>query len=301
MMAMRTEREMFDLILGVARGDERIRAVYMNGSRANPDVAKDAYRDYDIVFTVEETGSFLSDKDWIKVFGDVAIVQEPDSNDLGWGDECDFSQSYCWLILFKDGNRIDLRIMTKESAIENYLTDTLSVPLLDKDGCLPQIPASSDRGYWTRPPTKERYRGCCNEFWWCLNNVAKGIVRRQLSYAMRMYFDTVHVELEKMLDWYIAMGHDYKMTTGMWGKYYEKYLPEQMCALFTKTYSDGNYAHLWSALFNACTLFSDIARQVGGHCGFEYREDEETNTVEYLKRMENCSRERRGGGCHRVI
>lgn len=32
---MRTEQEMFDLILNIAKRDERIRAVYMNGSRTN--------------------------------------------------------------------------------------------------------------------------------------------------------------------------------------------------------------------------------------------------------------------------
>lgn len=52
---MRNEKEMFDLILDVARQDDRIRAVYMNGSRANPNVEKDPYRDYDIVYVVTET------------------------------------------------------------------------------------------------------------------------------------------------------------------------------------------------------------------------------------------------------
>jgi aminoglycoside 6-adenylyltransferase len=33
---MRSEQEMFDLILSTARTDPRIRAVIMNGSRANP-------------------------------------------------------------------------------------------------------------------------------------------------------------------------------------------------------------------------------------------------------------------------
>ena len=33
---MRTEREMTALILGVAERDSRVRAVFMNGSRANP-------------------------------------------------------------------------------------------------------------------------------------------------------------------------------------------------------------------------------------------------------------------------
>jgi aminoglycoside 6-adenylyltransferase len=38
---MRSEKEMFDLIVGVAKKDERIRAVYMNGSRTNPNAPKD--------------------------------------------------------------------------------------------------------------------------------------------------------------------------------------------------------------------------------------------------------------------
>lgn len=41
---MRTEKEMFDLIEETARKDERIRAVYMNGSRTNSNVPKDIFR-----------------------------------------------------------------------------------------------------------------------------------------------------------------------------------------------------------------------------------------------------------------
>ncbi len=171
---MRSEQEMFDLILDIAEMDARIRAVCMNGSRANPNVAKDKYRDYDIVYVVTETGSFLKDKSWISRFGDIAIVQEPDSNDLGWGQKADYSRSYCWLMLFKDGNRIDLHIQIKEAMEEEYTTDSLTIPLLDKDNILPPIPPSNDKGYWVKKPTKPQYDGCCNEFWWCLNKCCKG-------------------------------------------------------------------------------------------------------------------------------
>jgi hypothetical protein len=51
-------RKCFDLILDVAKADQRIRAVYMNGSRANPNIKKDKYQDYDIVYVVTETESF---------------------------------------------------------------------------------------------------------------------------------------------------------------------------------------------------------------------------------------------------
>ena len=49
---MRTEAEMMDLILDVAKNDERIRAVRMEGSRANPAAPKDNYQDYDIIYYV---------------------------------------------------------------------------------------------------------------------------------------------------------------------------------------------------------------------------------------------------------
>ena len=41
---MRSEKEMYELILRIAREDERIRAVYMNGSRTNSNAPKDIFQ-----------------------------------------------------------------------------------------------------------------------------------------------------------------------------------------------------------------------------------------------------------------
>lgn len=284
---MRTEKEMFDLILGIAEADERIRAVYMNGSRANPNVKKDPYQDYDIAYVVTETQSFLSDKSWISVFGDIAMVQEPDSNDLGWGQNADYNRAYTWLMLFKDGNRIDLHIQVKEAMLEEYIKDSLTVPLLDKDSILPSIPPSNDKDYWIKEPTKSRYDGCCNEFWWCLNNVAKGIVRDQMPYAMRMYHEIVHIELDKMLEWYIGIKTDFFISVGMWGKYFKNYLPSALYELYLKTYS--NYEGLWTAIFTACELFRTVASAVGYHFGYAYNQSDDDNMMQYLMKMKVIS------------
>ena len=56
---MRSEIEMMELILRVAREDERIRAVYLNGSRTNPNADKDIFQVYDVVYVVKETESFI--------------------------------------------------------------------------------------------------------------------------------------------------------------------------------------------------------------------------------------------------
>lgn len=282
---MRTEQEMFDLILNIAKADERIRAVYMNGSRANPNIKKDKYQDYDIVYVVTETESFLKDKRWVSIFGDIAMVQEPDSNDLGWGQNANYSRSYGWLMLFKDGNRIDLHIQIIEAMYEEYQKDSLTVQLLDKDNILPAIPTANDRGYWIKKPTKPQYDSCCNEFWWCLNNVAKGIVRDQIAYAMRMYQEVVHVQLDKMIEWYIGVNANFSVSAGMWGKYFKEYLPKDLYESYTKTYS--NFENLWTAIFASCELFRTVASIVGKHFGYEYNQSDDDNMMEYLIRMKN--------------
>ena len=58
MFLMRSEKEMYDLILGFARADERVRGVILNGSRANPNAPRDKYQDYDIVYVVRDFNSF---------------------------------------------------------------------------------------------------------------------------------------------------------------------------------------------------------------------------------------------------
>jgi len=75
---MRTEQEMFDLILNNAKEKEYIRAVYMNGSRANPKAPKDKYRDFDIVYVADDTAPPFNDRQWIMPFGEIAVLQEPD-------------------------------------------------------------------------------------------------------------------------------------------------------------------------------------------------------------------------------
>jgi aminoglycoside 6-adenylyltransferase len=286
---LRSEQEIFDLILGIAKADQRVRAVYMNGSRANPNIQKDIYQDYDIVFVVTETKSFLNKKDWISLFGEIAIVQEPDNNDFGWGINANFDHSFTWLMLFKDGIRIDLNIQIMEVMLEKYTSDSLTIPLLDKDNCLPQIPASNDKDYHIKKPTESQYKGCCNEFWWCLNNVAKGIVRDQLPYTMWMYNVIVRDMLVKMIDWYIGINNDFSVSVGMSGKYYKNYLTKEMYELYTKTYSDSDYNNIWSAIFISCELFRKIAQPVATHLGYTYNITEDTSIIEYLNKVQKDS------------
>ena len=49
---------MYDLILSVAKEDERVRGVLLNGSRADTSRKKDDLQDYDIIYITEHVTDF---------------------------------------------------------------------------------------------------------------------------------------------------------------------------------------------------------------------------------------------------
>ncbi|GAA4852852.1 aminoglycoside 6-adenylyltransferase [Paenibacillus vulneris] len=284
---MRSEKEMMDLILGVARQDNRIRAVYMNGSRTNPHAPKDLFQDYDIVYVVTETASFFSDNAWIRIFGDLLMIQEPDRLDQGLGIKKNFDRSYAYLMLFTDGNRIDLQIESIESMKTGYVSDKLTLPLLDKDGCLPSIPPPTDSDYYVKRPTEGQYNSCTNNFWWCLQNIAKGIWRDELPYAKLMYEHTTRASLDDMVRWWIGIHNDFQVSAGKMGKYFKNYLPEAYWDRYQRTYSDSDYERFWEAIFTAGELFRMLGKEVAMYCRFTYPAEDDKNMTAYLKQVRN--------------
>ncbi|MCL2321606.1 MAG: aminoglycoside 6-adenylyltransferase [Oscillospiraceae bacterium] len=132
-----------------------------------------------------------------------------------------------------------------------------------------------------------QYSGCCNEFWWCLNNVAKGIARDELSYSMLMFNHIVRDMLIKMLEWYIGVQNGFELSSGKLGKHFKKYLPEEYYRIFAKTYSDSDYDHLWTAIFTACDLFRTIANIVAEYFGYEYNKNDDDGMMKYLNMVKN--------------
>ena len=152
-------------------------AAYLKGSRANPNVPRDIYQDFDIMYVVKETGSFRADPSWMNPFGKVILKQEQ-ADVFGYGDRFGlrrhYDKTYSWLLIFEDGNRIDIGVETLETMREGCNRNKLFLPLIDKTGCLPQLPPPTDEEFYVRKPTEPQFRGCCNEFFWSLCDVVKG-------------------------------------------------------------------------------------------------------------------------------
>lgn len=278
---MRTQQEMMDLILGFAQSDERVRAVFLNGSRANPHAPRDIYQDYDIVYVVRELESFKADQRWLDVFGERLIMQMPEAMRNPSGDG-----HFNWMMLFCDGNRLDLTLMPI-ALFAQMQQDSLTRALLDKDGILPPFPPPDDSDYLVQRPDQLDYDSCCNNFWWCMQNVAKGIAREELPYAMLMYHQVVREELHDMISWYIGTQNDFAVSAGKLGKYFRRYLPPPLYAQYVKTYSDASPAAFWQAIFSCCALFRTLAQAVAGALGYAYNCGDDQGIMHYLRRVKD--------------
>lgn len=280
---MRTEHEMLDLILKVAKKDERIRAVYMNGSRTNPNAPVDIFQDFDIVFVVKEIRSFIDDRNWIDIFSERLYMQCPDEHDLILGHIDEIKNYYGWLIQLANGNRLDLHVQTIEVAKNDILNDKLCKILLDKDNILPSIPEATDQDYYVKKPSNEEFGCVCNEFWWCLNNVAKGLWREEVPYVQDMLNYFVRPQLVKILSWKIGIETNYSCSIGKSGKYMYRWLPKEIWELFLKTYSSGNVIEIWEAVLTMCNLFDVIAHEVSKKLFYSYNENEANESLKFLK------------------
>lgn len=285
---MRTEQEMFNLILSIAKNDERIRAVFMNGSRTNINAKKDIFQDYDIEFVVKETRSFREDKNWIDKFGERLYMQYPEGNSFFPGD---VENCYAWLIQFTDGNRLDLTVSTLTQALQHIEADKLCKLLLDKDKCLPNIPEATDEVHWVKKPTECQFKDACNEFWWCLNNVAKGLWREEVPYVMDMLNYAVRPWLILLLGWKIGFDTNFTVSTGKSGKYMYRWLKKEEWDTFFKTYPSGDVNDIWKSVFIMCDQFNDIAREVSYKLNVEYNEVEANNSLRFLQDVSILSKD----------
>src|SRR5690349_14459949 len=280
---MRTEQQMFDLILETARCDERIRAVIMNGSRANSNAPRDTFQDFDIVYVVTDVEPFTRNLEWIQRFGEMMILQMPEDMQDPPPDKGGY---FTYLMQFMDGNRIDLGIFTLSQWREhNKDGDSLSVLLLDKDGVIEPFPPASDVDYLPTPPTAKLFSDCCNEFWWVSPYVAKGLWRQEILYAKYTQDVYVREQLMKMLQWHIGVHTEFKVSPGKMGKYFQKYLQPELWELLLKTYADGSYENTWNALFTMCDLFRKVAVPVAEHFGFEYPFDDDRRVNAHLEHV----------------
>jgi aminoglycoside 6-adenylyltransferase len=285
---MRTEKAMMELILSTAENDERIRAVIMNGSRTNPNVKKDIFQDYDIVYIVNEIDSFICNHHWVDHFGERMMMQMPEDKEVP---PPDGTGHFVYLMQFMDGNRIDLTLIPLEKMNQLLKQDSLSVVLLDKDDIICKLPPPSDQDYHIKRPSEKEFQDICNEFWWICLNISKGLWRKELTYAKFMYEQINRNVLIRMIEWSIGIKTNFSVSAGKLGKYFEDFLDREEWNEFVATYGDAKEENIWNSLFIMCEIFRKNAIRVAEHFRFSYPYQDDQRVSAYLRHVKSLPKD----------
>lgn len=266
---MRTETEMMNLILQMAES-LKVDAVALSGSRTNDHAPKDEFQDYDVVYLVDNLENLISDLSWLDQFGKRIIEQE-----VGLG------QRRLYLMLFEDGNRIDLTLCPKEH-IQEWVDSEAGFNVLEDPEHLFEPYSQNLERYWTSPATETDFKNSCNEFWWVSSYVVKGICRNQLIYATDHLYGICQQEFLKILAWQVASDRG-KVDIGKNYKYLFNYLPAEKEKQFSSLLDFSNSDKIIQSLFATMQLFHKEAQSLAQKMGFDYDKEVAEKMIEYAE------------------
>ena len=268
-MTMRTESEILNLILHTAK-TLQVDAVAMSGSRTNPKAPKDEFQDYDVVYVVDDLDNLTIDLSWLDQFGTRIIEQH---NVLG--------NRRLYLMLFEDGNRIDLTLCPTEYIQEWVDSEAGFTVLVDEKGLFESYSSSPER-FWIHPASETDFEKSCNEFWWVSAYVVKGICRKQVIYATDHLYGICQQELLKILAWQVASDREV-VDIGKNYKYLFIYLTAEKEKEFSNLLDFSSLDKITQSLFATMQLFHQEAQSLAQKMDFKYEKEVAENMMRYAK------------------
>ena len=266
---MRTETEMLNLILQTAE-TLKVEAVALSGSRACPKAPKDEFQDYDVVYVLDDFDNLTSDLSWLAYFGKRIIEQE-----------VSLGNRRLYLMLFEDGNRIDLTLCPKEY-IQEWVDSEAGFTVLEDPENLFEPYFPNPERYWITPAIEMDFENSCNEFWWVSAYVVKGICRKQVVYALDHLYGICQKELLKVLAWQIASDKG-TVDVGKNYKYLFNYLPTEKEKEFSDLLDFSSIDKITQSLFATMQLFYQEAQSLAHKMGFDYDMEVAEKMIQYAE------------------
>ena len=266
---MRTETEMLSLLIKIAK-NLKVKAVALSGSRTNQKVQTDEFQDYDLVYIVDDIDNLTSDLSWLDLFGKRILEQE-----------VRLGHRRLFLMLFEDGNRIDLTLCSKVHIKEWVESEANFIVLEDPKGLfVPHSP--TPQRYWTSPASAIEFEKACNEFWWVSAYVVKGICRKQVIYATDHLYGICQQELLKILAWQVASEKG-EVDIGKNYKYLFNYLPAEQKKEFSDLLDFSSIDKITQSLLATMQLFHREAQRLAQKLGFDYDKEVAEKMIEYAE------------------
>lgn len=266
-----------------------IRVLLLTSTRAVPHADVDALSDYDVILVVDDIRPFHANRAWLNAFGEVvvgywdAIQPDPDFGVACFGN----------VIQYAGGLKIDFTLWPAEML--THIAGAAALPaeldagyrvLLDKDRLTNDLKPPTYQAYIVRRPDEDAFQKCIEDFYSNAPYVAKCLLRGEL-FPMKWALDDdmKRLFLRQMLEWRMAMDHDWAVTAGALGKGLKKRLPPALWAQLEDTYAGAGIAENWVALDKTLALFRQVALQVAAHLSYAFPQDLHARVFAFVDAM----------------
>jgi len=248
----------------------QVAAVALSGSRTDTKAPKDEFQDYDVVYVVDDIDNLTSDLSWLDQFGKRIIEQE-----------VTLGHRRLYLMIFEDGNRIDLTLCPKDHINEWVDSEAGFTVLVDEKGLFESYSPSPQR-FWIHPASETDFEKTCNEFWWVSAYVVKGICRKQVIYETDHLYGICQQELLKLLAWQAASDKG-KIDIGKNYKYLFNYLPSEKEKEFSNLLDFSSLDKITQSLLATMKIFHQEAQILSQKMGFEYDREVAEKMIQYAE------------------
>jgi len=278
---MKDRDKVLNEIIEFAKENENIRALVLQGSLINPSAKIDYFSDIDPLFYAIDPSLLANHTKWISKFGDVMINlfdEELDIND---------SMHYMRMVIYENGLKVDFGIASIDVAKYANKMPLFKV-ILDKDNILPTPKTTDDSSFHIIKPSNKDYQLKLNDFFWDSTYIAKALCRNETYFAHFME-SNLHIIMRPIIEWYIGLDHNFKVNTGLEGRYFQSLLSKGDCEKVKKTYSDSNPINSFKAIYSSYNLIKHIGKKIEKELNYIYPIEKHNKVLNYIKKIEQMN------------
>lgn len=242
---------------------EDLKVFGMNGSKVNPNIPDDKFKDYDVVFFTTDLEQYIRDDSFLNQFGDILIMTEPEK-DCVTPNELLNGKGYVYLVQYMDGLRIDMQFRLLETLEEYLIEDSLTLIIEDKEGLVKNLPIPTESNYYLNKPCKEQVEASITEFWWMVPNILKATLRNQLLLA-EFYTRLAREELIQGITWTIAIEEGWNKNYGKEYTHILNYLEGADHKTLMASFKTGSSLNILASLQEMITLENKYTKKLVSH------------------------------------
>ena len=262
-----------------AQTREDIKAAFVVGSRARNDHPADEWSDMDIIIYTSETERYISDKEWLKNFGNVwtAII----SRTSGGEQEC--------LTLFEDGRQVDFVFQTADDLA--WIVAKRKIPdnfyrgvkvLIDKDNIADQIMPKGFQAPQRTELTEKMFLESVNMFWFLALYLAKQIIRNDL-WMVKVRDANMKELLLQMIEWHEENVNGMQYDTWHAGRFICEWASQETLEELGRAFGHFDKSDSWQALNVTISLYERLSYDIAQRAGYAYPYDLEANISGWIR------------------